>query len=102
MWGTLAGVLIFGILDTTFNQLGVNPYLKTVFRGAIIVLSRGQLHDTLEKRSGLRSGSNDRQRLLIPRQNQSTKSLRKLWGWIRKIPSGLPDFPDHLYHAGFI
>jgi ribose transport system permease protein len=39
VWGTLAGVLIFGILDTTFNQLGVNPYLKTVLRGAIIVLA---------------------------------------------------------------
>jgi ribose transport system permease protein len=39
VWGTLAGVLIFGILDTTFNQLGVNPYLKMVLRGAIIVLA---------------------------------------------------------------
>jgi ribose transport system permease protein len=39
VWGTLAGVLIFGILDTTFNQLGVNPYLKMVFRGAIIVFA---------------------------------------------------------------
>ncbi len=39
VWGTLAGVLIFGILDTTFNQLGVNPYLKMVLRGAIIVFA---------------------------------------------------------------
>lgn len=39
VWGTLAGVLIFGILDTSFNQLGVNPYLKMVLRGAIIVLA---------------------------------------------------------------
>ena len=39
VWGTLAGVLIFGILDTTFNQLGVNPYLKTVLQGTIIVLA---------------------------------------------------------------
>jgi ribose transport system permease protein len=39
VWGTLAGVLIFGVLDTVFNQLGVNPYLKTVLRGAIIVLA---------------------------------------------------------------
>jgi ribose transport system permease protein len=39
VWGTLAGVLIFGVLDTTFNQLGVNPYLKTVLRGAIIILA---------------------------------------------------------------
>jgi ribose transport system permease protein len=39
VWGTLAGVLIFGILDTTFNQLGVNPYLKMILRGAIIVLA---------------------------------------------------------------
>lgn len=39
VWGTLAGVLIFGILDTTFNQLGVNPYLKSVFQGMIIILA---------------------------------------------------------------
>jgi ribose transport system permease protein len=39
VWGTLAGVLIFGVLDTVFNQLGVNPYLKTVLRGAIIVFA---------------------------------------------------------------
>lgn len=39
VWGTLAGVLIFGVLDTVFNQLGVNPYLKTVLRGAIIVMA---------------------------------------------------------------
>lgn len=41
VWGTLAGVLIFGVLDTVFNQLGVNPYLKTVLRGAIIILAVG-------------------------------------------------------------
>jgi ribose transport system permease protein len=39
VWGTLAGVLIFGVLDTAFNQLGVNPYLKMVLRGGIIVLA---------------------------------------------------------------
>ncbi len=39
VWGTFAGVLIFGVLDTVFNQLGVDPYLKTVLRGAIVVLA---------------------------------------------------------------
>lgn len=39
VWSTLGGVLIFGVLETLFNQLGVNPYLKTVFQGAIIVLA---------------------------------------------------------------
>ena len=39
VWGTLAGVLIFSILDTTFNQLGVNPYLTIVLRGLIIILA---------------------------------------------------------------
>jgi ribose transport system permease protein len=39
VWGTLAGVLIFGVLSTAFNQLGVNPYLKVVFQGLIIVLA---------------------------------------------------------------
>ena len=39
VWGTLAGVLIFGVLSTAFNQLGVNPYLKNVFQGVIIILA---------------------------------------------------------------
>ena len=39
VWGTLAGVLIFSVLDTTFNQLGVNPYLTIVLRGLIIVMA---------------------------------------------------------------
>jgi ribose transport system permease protein len=39
VWGTLAGVLIFGVLDSVFNQLGVNAYLKTILRGAIIILA---------------------------------------------------------------
>jgi ribose transport system permease protein len=37
--GTLAGVLIFGVLDTLFNQLGVDTFLKQVLRGAIIILA---------------------------------------------------------------
>jgi len=39
VWGSLAGVLIFSVLDTVFNQLGVNPYLKTVLRGLIIIFA---------------------------------------------------------------
>lgn len=39
VWGTLGGVLIFGIIDTVFNQLGVDPFLKIVLKGAIIVLA---------------------------------------------------------------
>ena len=39
VFGTLGGVLIFGVLETVFNQLGVNPYLKTVLQGAIIIMA---------------------------------------------------------------
>lgn len=39
VFGTLAGVLMFGMIDTVFNQLGVDTYLKTVLRGAIIILA---------------------------------------------------------------
>ncbi|MBA2667396.1 MAG: ABC transporter permease [Trueperaceae bacterium] len=35
--GTVAGVLIFATLDTMFNQLGVDSYLKQVLRGLIII-----------------------------------------------------------------
>jgi ribose transport system permease protein len=37
--GTLAGVLIFGVLDSIFNQLGVDTFLKQVLRGIIIILA---------------------------------------------------------------
>jgi ribose transport system permease protein len=37
--GTIAGVLIFGILDTLFNQLGIDTFLKQVLRGSIIILA---------------------------------------------------------------
>jgi ribose transport system permease protein len=37
--GTLAGVLIFGILDSIFNQLGVDTFLKQVLRGMIIIIA---------------------------------------------------------------
>jgi ribose transport system permease protein len=49
VWGTLAGVLIFGVLSTAFNQLGVNPYLKNVFQGLIIVLAVGSYTLRLNK-----------------------------------------------------
>jgi ribose transport system permease protein len=39
VFGTLAGVLIFGVIDTVFNQLGVDTFLKTVLRGLIIILA---------------------------------------------------------------
>lgn len=39
VFGTLAGVLIFGVIDTVFNQLGVDTFLKTVLRGTIIILA---------------------------------------------------------------
>lgn len=39
VWGTLAGVLIFAILDSLFNQLGVDTFLKQVLRGGIIILA---------------------------------------------------------------
>lgn len=39
VFGTIAGVLIFGVIDTVFNQLGVDTYLKMVLRGLIIILA---------------------------------------------------------------
>jgi ribose transport system permease protein len=35
--GTLAGVLIFAIIDNVFNEFQVDPFLKTLLRGIIIV-----------------------------------------------------------------
>ena len=41
VWGTLGGVLIFSLLDTMFNQIGIDAYLKQILRGAIIILAVG-------------------------------------------------------------
>lgn len=35
--GTIAGVLILGILDTVFNQMQVDPFFRDVLRGFIII-----------------------------------------------------------------
>jgi ribose transport system permease protein len=35
--GTLAGVLILAVVDNVFNQFQVDPFLKTLIRGVIIV-----------------------------------------------------------------
>ncbi|RCS22700.1 ABC transporter permease [Phyllobacterium salinisoli] len=37
IWGTVAGVMIFSLIDSIFNVLGVDAFVKQVLRGAIIV-----------------------------------------------------------------
>lgn len=41
VWGTLGGVFIFSLLDTMFNQIGIDAYMKQILRGAIIILAVG-------------------------------------------------------------
>ena len=35
--GTIAAVLILGVLDSLFNELQINPFFRDVLRGAIII-----------------------------------------------------------------
>ena len=37
VWGTVAGVLLFAVLDAAFNMLGVPAFPKQVLRGAVVV-----------------------------------------------------------------
>jgi ribose transport system permease protein len=37
VWGTIAGVLLFAVIDATFNMLGVPAFPKQVIRGAIVI-----------------------------------------------------------------
>jgi len=37
--GTLAGVFLFAVLDASFNMIGIDPFLKQILRGAIVVAS---------------------------------------------------------------
>ncbi|MFH1183568.1 MAG: ABC transporter permease [Chloroflexota bacterium] len=39
VWGTIGGVLMFSVIDTLFNQLSVNPFMKNILRGLIIILA---------------------------------------------------------------
>lgn len=37
LWGTFAGILLFAVIDSTMSILQVNPFLKDVVRGVVIV-----------------------------------------------------------------
>ena len=37
IWGTMAGVVIFSLIDSTFNLAGVDAFAKQVLRGVVIV-----------------------------------------------------------------
>lgn len=37
--GTVGGVLLLAVLDTIFNQLEINSFVKDVVRGAVIVVA---------------------------------------------------------------
>jgi ribose transport system permease protein len=37
VWGTIAGVILFGSLDAIFTMIGVDAFLKQVLRGVIVV-----------------------------------------------------------------
>ena len=39
IWGTVGGVAIFAVLDSLMSVLQVNPFLKDVVRGAVIVIA---------------------------------------------------------------
>jgi len=39
LWGSLGGILIFACIDTMMGILQVNPYLKDVVRGVIIIIA---------------------------------------------------------------
>lgn len=37
IWGTVAGVMVFSLIDSIFNVVGVDAFVKQVLRGVIIV-----------------------------------------------------------------
>ena len=37
VWGTVGGVLLFAVLDASFNMLGIPAFPKLVLRGAIVI-----------------------------------------------------------------
>ena len=37
VWGTIAGVLLFSVIDASFNMLGVPAFPKLVIRGVIVI-----------------------------------------------------------------
>ena len=37
--GTLGGVLILAVLDSVFNQVGVDPFFQNVVRGVVIIVA---------------------------------------------------------------
>lgn len=39
IWGTIGGVAIFAVLDNVMSVMQVNPFLKDVVRGAVIIIA---------------------------------------------------------------
>ena len=39
VWGTMAGVVLFGCLDAIFTMVGVDAFVKQVLRGAIVIVA---------------------------------------------------------------
>ena len=39
IWGTIAGVMVFSLIDSIFNVAGVDAFVKQVLRGVIIVVA---------------------------------------------------------------
>lgn len=37
IWGTLAGVILFGTLDAVFTMVGIDAFVKQVLRGGIVI-----------------------------------------------------------------
>ncbi len=37
VWGTLAGVILFGTLDAVFTMVGIDAFVKQVLRGGIVI-----------------------------------------------------------------
>ena len=39
VWGTVVGALIIQVIDNGLDLLGVSPFVKTIVKGAIIVVA---------------------------------------------------------------
>ena len=39
IWGTIGGVAIFAVVDNVMSVMQVNPFLKDVVRGVVIVVA---------------------------------------------------------------
>ncbi|MEI5583638.1 hypothetical protein V7S52_07175, partial [Agromyces sp. CCNWLW208] len=75
VWGTIGGVAIFAVVDNVMSVLQVNPFLKDVVRGVVIVAAVAVYTARVTERRRPRFGSGRSPDALPPSETDAASSV---------------------------